>query len=151
MFKKLIGAALCALCLVSLAQKPSDMQKDSVECERVALADDAHALVDGSRWPDEVVARSRPTQRVTEHRNLASNQAFWMTRTASPTGGAAAPEVLRGRAVSLRVQSGGVMLERTGVALENGRLGQLARVRLQGVSAPLIGKVTGIGRLEVQL
>lgn len=60
-------------------------------------------------------------------------------------------EVVRGRVVQLDLKAGGVTVGRTGLALTDGRLGQSVRVQLPGGAAPLIGRVTGKGRLEIQL
>jgi flagella basal body P-ring formation protein FlgA len=59
------------------------------------------------------------------------------------------PDVIRGHVVHLSLKTGGITLDRTGLALTGGRLGQFVLVRLPGGVAPLTGKVIGKGRVEV--
>ncbi len=60
------------------------------------------------------------------------------------------PEVTRGEWANLQMQSGAVILESRVEILQDGRLGQMVRVKQSQAHSSIVARVTGPGRVEVQ-
>lgn len=61
------------------------------------------------------------------------------------------PVVRRGEAVTMTVRSGDLLLSASGAALENGGLGEMIRVRNSSSQKEVAGRVTGPGKVDVEM
>ncbi len=106
--------------------------------------------IDVARYPDSLIVRNDSAPFISPGSKLKLQHQMYAGEPLSTRNFELAPVIERGSPVLLKVQSGDVVLEDSGIAMENGKMGQTIAVKARSSSIVIKGRVVNAGLIEVQ-